>query len=60
MPLVMQALYVDSDQNTTGQVWYGLTEAADFKCDGNITIIEEWGKGATESFAACTVWHDVD
>ena len=37
MPLVMRAFYerkcsgADSDQNATGQVWYGLTEAADFQ-----------------------------
>jgi len=41
MPLVMRALYVDSDQNTTGQVWYSLTEAADVESVGNVTIREQ-------------------
>jgi len=31
MPLMMWALYVVSDHNATGQVWYTLIEAADLK-----------------------------
>jgi len=36
MLMVMRALYVDSDQNATGQVWYGLTEAVGFESDMKI------------------------
>jgi len=61
IPLVIWDLYVDSDQNATGQVWYWLNEAADFESDGNVMIWEEWWRG---NRVVCSLhrmaWHRVE